>query len=402
MADYVYVTNSGTIVPDTATVLGEVQAEYQTAFGADINPDPSTPQGLLIAAETSARTGVIRNNAQVANQINPNLAGGIFLDAICALTGLQRRVASSSVVPGVQLNGVPGTVIPAGVIAKTTAGDEFASASAVTVNGVGMAEVEFVAVVPGAVPCPIGALTQIVTGVLGWDAVTNPQAAVLGQPEETDAALRARRRVTLALQGTALPTSIMSAIYDVTGVRSMSFRENTFATVRNIDGVSMAPHSIYACVEGGTDADVANALFVNKSLGAGYNPGPGPSVVVPVTEPLSGQVYDVTFARPELVPIKARVAVRAGSSLLDPQTVVREAILGLFAGLVSGEDRIGVGSDVSPFEMSGAITAYAPGLYVSSVEVALVSSLTYTTNPININIWQLATITASSIQVIVA
>lgn len=399
MADYNYITTSGVITTDTATVLSEVTAEFQTAFGADLNPDPSTPQGLLIAAETAARTGVIRNNAQVANQINPNLAGGVFLEAICALTGLQRRTASPSVIPGVALSGIPGTVVPAGAVAKTTAGDEFASVSAVTIDGTGMATVDFSAVIPGATPAPIGSLTQIVTGVLGWDAVSNPTAAVLGQDEETDAALRARRRVTLALQGTALPSSIISAVNDVTGVRSMSFRENTAATVQVIDGVSMAPHSIYACVEGGTDADVANALFVNKSLGAGYNTGPGPSVTVAVTEPLSGQLYNVTFGRPQLVPIKAKVTVRSGSSLLDPQTVVRDAILGLFNGLVTGEDRIGVGSDVSPFEMSGAITAYAPGLFVSLVEVALVSSPTYGTASIPINIWQLATITASSIQV---
>lgn len=399
MADYNYITTSGVITTDTATVLSEVTAEYQTAFGADLNPDPSTPQGLLIAAETAARTGVIRNNAQVANQINPNLAGGVFLEAICALTGLQRRTASPSVIPGVALSGIPGTVVPAGAVAKTTAGDEFASVSAVTIDGTGMATVDFSAVIPGATPAPVGSLTQIVTGVLGWDAVSNSQAAVLGQDEETDAALRARRRVTLALQGTALPSSIISAVNDVTGVRSMSFRENTAPTVQVIDGVSMAPHSIYACVEGGTDADVANALFVNKSLGAGYNTGPGPSVTVAVTEPLSGQLYNVTFGRPQLVPIKAKVTVRSGSSLLDPQTVVRDAILGLFNGLVTGEDRIGVGSDVSPFEMSGAITAYAPGLFVSLVEVALVSSPTYGTASIPINIWQMATITASSIQV---
>lgn len=402
MADYNFISSSGVIVPDTADILTTVQDEYRAAFGADVNVDPSTPQGVLITAEVSARTGVLSNNAQLANQINPNLAGGVFLDAIGALTGLQRRAATRSVIPSVSLTGVPGTLIPAGTIARTTSGDEFASAGAVTLDGTGAATVDFVAAQTGPVACAAGALTQIVSGVLGWEAVTNATAATVGQDQETDAAYRARRRLTLALQGVALPTAITSALYDVDGVLSLSFRENVASTVQVIDGVTMAPHSIYACVEGGTDAAVADALLTNKSLGAGYNAGPGPSVTVNVTEPTSGQVYPVTFGRPELIPIKARVTVRPGSALLDPQTAVREAILALFAGGVTGEARIGVGSDVSPFELSGAITAYAPGLFVQLVEVTTIASDSYSTAPIPIEIWQRATITGSTIQVIIA
>lgn len=401
MADYNYITSSGILVPDTADLLTGVQDEYRAAFGADVNVDPSTPQGVLITAEVSARSGVLTNNAQLANQINPNLAGGVFLDAIGALTGLQRQAATRSVVPGVALTGVPGTLIPAGTVARTAAGDEFASAGAVTLDGTGAASVDFVAVVAGPVACAVGALTQIVSGVLGWEAVTNATAATLGQDQETDAAFRARRRLTLALQGVALVEAITSALYDVPGVLSLSFRENVASTSQVIDGVTMAPHSIYTCVEGGTDAAVASALLTNKSLGAGYNAGPGPSVTVNVTEPSSGQVYPVTFGRPEAIPIKARVTVRPGSSLLDPQTAIREAILALFSGAVTGEARIGVGSDVSPFELSGAITAFAPGLFVQLVEVTTIAADTYSTDPIPVEIWQRATITGSSIQVVI-
>src|SRR6478752_8892109 len=114
MADFDYVTTTGTIVPDTSTLLADVQDEYGAALGADIVVDPNTPQGAMITAEVIARTAVLSNNALVANQINPNLAGGVFLDAIWQLTGGQRLAATRSVVPGVELSGLPGTIIPAG------------------------------------------------------------------------------------------------------------------------------------------------------------------------------------------------------------------------------------------------------------------------------------------------
>src|ERR1700722_6581036 len=113
-APYEYLNPTGVVVPDTSGLLTDVQSEYQAVFGTDLIVTPDTPQGVLITAETLARTEVVNNNAALANQINPNIAGGVFLDAILALTGMQRTVATPTVVPNVSLTGVAGTVIPGG------------------------------------------------------------------------------------------------------------------------------------------------------------------------------------------------------------------------------------------------------------------------------------------------
>src|ERR1700753_1714778 len=113
---YQYILPTGTVVPDTSGLLSDVQSEYRAVFGADLIVTPDTPQGVLIAAEALARTEVVNNNAALANQINPNIAGGVFLDAIGFLTGIQRTAATSTVVPNVTLSGVPGTVIAAGTL----------------------------------------------------------------------------------------------------------------------------------------------------------------------------------------------------------------------------------------------------------------------------------------------
>ena len=86
MADYQYIDTTGVIVPDTATIQSEVEGEYKAVFGQDLVVTPNTPQGVLITAEVAARSNVVRNNAALANQINPNLAGGVFLDAIWAVS----------------------------------------------------------------------------------------------------------------------------------------------------------------------------------------------------------------------------------------------------------------------------------------------------------------------------
>jgi len=77
MEAYDFVSDTGVIIPDTEVLKEEVQQEYLDVFGEDLNLSDETPEGILISAETSSRTGVATNNAVLANQINPNLAGGL-------------------------------------------------------------------------------------------------------------------------------------------------------------------------------------------------------------------------------------------------------------------------------------------------------------------------------------
>lgn len=398
MADYAYITSTGVVIPDTADLLGTVQDEFREAFGQDLDVSPETPQGVLITAEVEARDAVARNNAELANQINPNLAGGVFLDAIWQLTGGQRIAATKTIVRNVTLAGVAGTTVNAGSrVSLGAAGAQFELISTVVLDTGGAGVGTFQAVVAGATPVAAEALDTIVSSVLGWESVTNPAAGETGADEETDLAARRRRRQTLAIQGVALPEAITSILYATDGVRSLSFRENATDAAVTIEGVDLSPHSIYACVDGGTDIDVARALLRKKSLGAGWNGG----TTVTVTDPFSGQDYAVSFDRPELVPVYVRVTVALnGASYPDAPTVVREAMLAYANGEQDGEVGLAVGSNVSPFELGAAVNREAAPLYVRSVTLST-DGVTYSAAEIPITIAQKAVLTAGGIAVTV-
>lgn len=395
MADYQYINETGTIVPDTADIQTGVQNEYRAAFGADLDVTPSTPQGLLITAETLARDAVVRNNAALANQINPNLAAGIFLDAICALTALERDAATFSTVTAT-MTGVNGTIIPEGARAQTSNNDIFESTQTVTITG-GTATAIFRAIESGPIACASGALNQIVDAVLGWETIDNVAGAELGQEQQSDQSLRTLRKLTLAIQGVALPEAIISGVMVVEGVKSMTFRENVTNATATIDGKSLLAHSVYACVDGGTDSDVAKALLANKSLGANWNG----AVTVNVTEPLSGQAYAVKFDRPTAVPVLVRTWVRSDSVLLDPITSTKDAIMAYVNGELEGERGFVVGADVSSFELAGAVNRNAPGIYVQKLETSDDAGVSWSSDEIPIGIDQKATLLVTNISVTV-
>lgn len=396
MASYDFIDTTGVIIADTGDTLAAVQNEWRTAFGADLIVTANTPQGVLITAEALARDAVLRNNAAVANQINPNLAGGVFLDAIWALTGGGRRRATSSLIGVVNLTGVPGVTVPAGSQASVGIGGAlFESVGDVTFDAGGLAAIAFQSFDLGPVAAPVAALNTIVTGVLGWETVTNPGAAVLGLSDESDVAARSRRRNTLALQGVALNEAIVSALYDTDGVKSLAYRENYTTAPIVIEGVTIAANSIYACVDGGTDIDVATSLVLNKSLGCGWTGAVGP---INVLDPASGQLYPVHFARPTAIPIFMTVTVKSGSAVADPQQSVRQAILDYAAGLLTGEAGFTVGTDVSAFELSAAINAEAIDLFVTNFLIDIAPAPT-TSDTIVITIAEIATIVAGNIAV---
>ncbi len=394
---YAYVEPQGVIVPDTATLRAEVEAEFRAVFGADLNVAPETPQGVLITLLTLARDGIARNNAAVANQINPNLAEGVFLDALWALTGGGRVQATRSTISGVELAGVPGAFIPQGAQARAGEnGGLFELTGGVTLSIDGTALGEFQSVEFGPIAASAGELDRIAQGVLGWETVTNPNPAVLGAATESDQASRLRRRLTLGAQGIALPVAIVSGLYGTPGVTSVLFRENVTPVDVVEEGITIAAHGILAVVDGGFDTDVAATLLANKSAGANWSG----NVTIDVVEPVSGQTYPVTFRRPTSVPIYSSVTVRQMSAGGNPAATVRAALVAYATGQQPFEQGLTIGQDVSPFELAGAVQTAAPDLYVQDVQVGSApGALGYA--PIAITIGQRARIAPGDVVVTV-
>ncbi len=378
MADYQYVSSTGVIIPDTSALLANVTTTYTNVFGSDLITTPDSPAGVFINAEVLAEAAMVQNNAAVANQINPNLAAGTFLDAILALTGAQRSPATQTYVSAVTLTGVSGTVVPVGTLAATAAGDQFASIAQVTIGGGGTITVDFKSVEYGAIPCGANSLTTVVSSVLGWETVDNSNAGVLGSATQSDVGARAFRTNTLGFQGVALPVAITSALYNIPGVDSVWFQENIAATTQTVNGVSMVAHSIYVVVNGGDHTKIAAALLENKSNGAAWVGGTS----VDIVEPASGQTYTVKFDIATPVEISMEITTINGNT-----TDVTNAILNYMNGIVANfplttGSAWGIGGALSCFEISAAIAAQFPQYIITNVEIKLTIGGSFATTPL--------------------
>lgn len=398
---YEYISPQGVIVPDTSEIKTQTENEWKAVWGEDLDVSPETPQGVMIASDVAVRSEVAANNANLANQINPNYSGGVFLDDIWALTGGRRRDASYTIVDGVVLGGFPGVTIPSGSRRATTEGNLFELLSTVTLDSLGVGVGIFQAIDPGPVACLAHTLTVPVQGytAIGWESSDNPSSGFLGTDEQSDLSAKQERRETLALQGRSLPEAVFSRVRAIRGVLSMSFRENFDEVDQVIDGINLVKKSIWVCVDGGSDQDIAEALYKSKSGGCAYNG----AVTINYVEPIFHQKHVVKIDRPTTVPVMAKVTGRViGNVTGDPEALIKQAILDYASGASSnGEVGFTLGTDVSPFELSSAVNYQVPGVFISKVEIAPQDvAPVWTVTTLDIGLKQKATITSADIQVV--
>lgn len=394
MADYQFITSQGVIVPDTRTLRDDVENEFKSVFGQQLDVSPETPQGALITMEVENRDAIVRNNAELANQINPDLAGGIFLDAIWALMGGQRFDATHSFLSQVKFTGIADTIIPKGSQAATLNGDLFETTSTLIIGKDGIVTGDMRSIDTGAIECGVGQLNKVASSVLGWETVNNPISATLGREAESDLQARRRRKQTLAKNTVSVGEAITSALYELEGVRSLAYRENYTDQSMIFDGITLVPHSIYVCVEGGDKEAIARSLLRTKTLGAAFNG----SEEVEVLENISGQIYPVKFDRAKEIVLFCRVTVKKAT--VDAQTIIPKAVESWANGDVEGDGGLVVGRDVSPFEISAGINTVEPRLFITRVELST-NGKAWSSDNYTIKLNEVARIKGSAVQVVI-
>jgi len=412
MANYYdYDRDTGLIVPDTSTLKSDVQGEFKLALGSNMDLTDATPQGRLVDGEVTARSNVIAYTAGIANQINPDQSGGVFLASLFSLMGGTPYVSTPTVF-GARVYGTNGSTSPSGLAIYDSAGNIFNQQTAVVLNQVdttvtpntyyGLAT--FQAAVAGAIPVLANTVWSISsTAPSNITKVVNLLDGTTGQVTESDVAARRRRKSTLAAQSSNTIRAIKAGVSALSGYRSMTIRDNDDSSIAVINGISMPPNSIYVCVQGALDADIAAALLTAKGVGAAWTVGQtakGTPVTTSLIEPASGQPYTIFHARPDIVSCTCVVTYDSSQSVgnYEPQFAVQDAVNKYQNGLINGDPGLTIGRNLSAYELSGAVAAVYPGLYISSVTV---TGKTVTAGQeIPIELWEQALLAVGSIVVV--
>ncbi|NBW08586.1 MAG: hypothetical protein EBR82_11235 [Caulobacteraceae bacterium] len=388
----------GFVAPSEPDILAGVQADLNAAFGGNLNPGLSTPQGQLATGFTTA---IGEKNAlllQVLNGVDPALATGRLQDAIGRIYFLERIPAVATSVIAT-CSGSQGTIIPVGSLAISTAGDLYASTARAKIGAGGTVSVVFQCQTTGPVACPAGTLTSIYRAVPGWDSVTNPSDGTLGRDVETATEFEARRRASVALNAVGSLPSIRAAVLSVPGVLDAYVTDNSTASPVTTGGVTIPAYALYVAAAGGSGQAIAEAVWRKKWPGQPMQVTGATAYTVEDQDPAYAPPYPsytVRIVTPSNLPIFIAVSITDSPAVpSDAQAQVRAAIANAFAG-GDGGSRAGIGRTLYASRFLASVVAL--GAWASNViSISIGTSASPTGDTVAVNINALPTLSTANV-----
>lgn len=309
----------------------EIRKSIETDQRAEISDrlDLSTSSPLGQANRIVARALAMGEEALAAlyMAIDPDSATGDALLRLCALTGTIREPATKSRV-SVTINVNPGTYAIGTLFAAPTGrpSDRFVNAEAV-VNG-GGAAANFAAVFEAVTAGPVQATAStlaIATPVAGWNSIVSHPDATVGEAEETEAALRARRNQEVEAPGSSSTSGIAADI-----LREVPLVETCYVVENDTDAVvdSIPAHAIEVVVYGpavptaADDDQVAAQIQASKAAGIGTYGTTSRTIL-----DSEGQSHAIKFTRPVTVTPTIAVTLQYLSSAYAGDSAVKAKIV---------------------------------------------------------------------------
>lgn len=336
------IDENGISAPTYADVLDYLKDKYRAIYGPDTYLDDDSQDGQLVGVFAASINDANATTVAVYRSFSPATAQGDALASNVKINGIARKAASFSTAD-ILIVGQAGVTITNG-IAKDANSNQWTLPASVIIPPGGAITVTATCAALGAIAAAAGTINQIGTPTRGWQTVTNPAAAAVGAPVESNAALRQRQTVSTALPSLTVLDGIIGAVSNVPGVTRLRAYENDTATT---DANGLPPHSISLVVAGGDNTDIANAIAVKKTPGS---PTYGTTAVV--VQDVYGRPITIRFYRPSSAGVTVAISLKA---LAGYTTATGDAIKRAVSDYINGVD---IGGGVSgSVEWADAITA---------------------------------------------
>ena len=353
-------TATGLTIQSLDEIKSEMEDEFRAVFGQNINVDPDSVFGQIIGSLAEREASIQQLMLAVYNDFNPNNAIGVSLDALAALTATFRKDTTKSKSAAGKITGTPATalvgdgtetvrllqknelwrivdgpyVIPGGgeLSNVTIEADLEGAKTFVTTSHVGVDPDGW------AIETPIG----------GWDtfeteADIDPEDT--GRDDETSEDLRQRRKDELLINGNDI-AAIKANVLKVEGVTTVRVVDNPDCT-NVVDGIPGG--AFETMVDGGADADIAQAIFDRRPPGA-ESFG---TIITSLPDGEGGNI-DIGHTRPADVDMYVILTLdTTGAEGVFPTNGEQLAIDAFLAE--ADKNHVGIGQDVVPKSFYGII-----------------------------------------------
>lgn len=377
-------------------LLTDMSAKAKEKFGENANVTERSVLGILLRIMAWFLSLVWQDNENVYYSAYRKTAEGAQLDMLLPYAGITRNLDQYAF-GALEITGTPNHLVSAGfLVSKIDTDIFFETTEDITLDSIGKGIVEIRAVELGSVGnVAANTIIEIVNPDADVTSVTNISKTSGGREKETDLEARERASITVEGMGSATTNAIRTNLLKIPSIRAATVIEN-FGDVHDAYGTPM--RSLQAFVLGGTDEEVASAVFEKKAGGI----QPYGTTYVDVIDD-SGNPQQIGFTRAVEVPIYIKVALTTNSSFPSDGPEKTMSVLiryiggtdidsSVYAGLNMGEDVIESRLIARAFQVAG----------IGDVAIQLsIDGINYSEMNLVIGLQQVAQANAANIEVTV-
>ena len=309
--------------PTYEEILEDLQQKTLEKLGYDMNVSETGNVGKLLMVMAYMFDKAWQDMEGSYFSAFVSTARGSSLDRVGTLMGVTREMQQHAEV-SVTFTGTTGYVIPTGFAVSTNDNLVFHTMSDAVITDDGtvvvMAQCEETGEVGNV---EAGEIALIVSPVADVTSVINYSAATGGKDKENDAEFRERMLEGLGTTKGSTIDAVLVAILELPGVMSAAILSND--TDEEVDG--RPAHSFEAFVYGGTQGEIANAIFDKKPISS-----QSLGTLETSINDIAGNPHIIRFSRPTMkqVYVKATLTITDQfATTNDVQTAIIKYIGGL-------------------------------------------------------------------------
>ncbi|MBM5675618.1 baseplate J/gp47 family protein [Listeria seeligeri] len=311
-------------------LLTDMEIKAKELFGEDINLNSHSALGVFLRIIAWFLALAHELAERVYNSGFISTATGVQLDRLGRNNGILRDPAMPAIVI-LEITGNPGYIVEEGVQFKTQNDIVFEMIDVVKLDVHGFGTGQAVSqVYSDKANVPANSITVVAEPSEDIMTVNNPDAATGGSEAENDTTYRARIRLATKANPGPPVNGIITALTDVSGIRSVSVVENNGITK---DANDNPPKSVHIYVFGGIDLEIGEAIF--NSVAAGIQTSGKIAVQV---KDLSDFEHTVYYDKATPLPLYANITVNVNAKFEDEGTeAIKQAVMNYINSLNMSE-----------------------------------------------------------------
>lgn len=253
--NFIRFTAGGVKIADFDQILAAIIKRYKQTYGNDIDLSNTTADGVFVYDMALIINNILQSFKILYSNLDVETASGVYLDTLCKLSNVIRKEQTASTAT-LLVKGITGNELVTGTEFVDNAGVLWKYENdTIILNELEEKTIKVVCETLGAVKAPIGWINRTLeeSSII----VTQATAAVVGQEEESDSNLRARRSQSTGRDGVTVLESLQGELLSVGGVRDVKIYNNPHSTSEPaLDTTNVVAHGIYVVLRQLENVDV--------------------------------------------------------------------------------------------------------------------------------------------------